>query len=109
MEKQGVTEDDFIKYHIQEMEYMGRVLMREASERAGQTVDQVSMIMDLKGLTLMHFSKSVRQLVIRMFSIDSDNYPETNGGTYVVNIPTIFSIIWGVLEPFLDKRTRAKV
>ena len=44
-----------------------------------------------------------------MFSLDSDNYPETNGGTYVVNIPTIFSIIWGVLEPFLDKRTRAKV
>eukprot|EP01026_Neomeris_dumetosa_P030882 TRINITY_DN24596_c1_g1_i9.p1 TRINITY_DN24596_c1_g1~~TRINITY_DN24596_c1_g1_i9.p1 ORF type:complete len:504 (+),score=47.69 TRINITY_DN24596_c1_g1_i9:174-1685(+) len=109
LREEGVVEDDIVQFHVREMEYMGRILLREASETQGHTIDQIIMIMDVGGVSIKHFTKSVREIFKRQVHIDQNNYPETNGGTYIVNAGTVFSTIWRVLEPFLDKKTRSKI
>ena len=38
-----------------------------------------------------------------------DNYPETLGKTLIINAPSIFKMIWGLVKPMLDVRTQAKI
>jgi len=105
----GCTDDDIWKLHVSEMEYMGRIVLKEASERTNHTVDSVTIIMDMSGLSMKHFTKQSRELFKRIVTTDSDNYPETNAGTYIVNASWVFVSIWKVISNMVDARTRAKV
>ena len=44
-----------------------------------------------------------------MIGIDSKHYPETLGRMFIINVPTIFSVPWAILKPFLDERTQRKI
>jgi len=44
-----------------------------------------------------------------MIGIDSKHYPETLGRMFIINVPTIFSIAWALIAPFLDERTQKKI
>lgn len=39
-------------------------------------------------------------------ALDQDNYPEHLGEMFVINCPTVFSIIWSLVKPMLDERTK---
>ena len=52
---------------------------------------------------------SVKQMLGKITSLDSNNYPEMLGKTCIINAPSGFGVIFGVVKPFLDARTRAKV
>ena len=41
--------------------------------------------------------------------LTQDNYPESLYQSYIINAPTIFTIIWSVIKIFLDAKTRNKV
>lgn len=45
----------------------------------------------------------------KITSLDSNNYPEMLGKTCIINAPSGFGMIFGMVKPFLDVRTRAKV
>jgi hypothetical protein len=44
-----------------------------------------------------------------MIGIDSKHYPETLGRMFIINVPTIFSVPWAIIKPFLDERTQRKI
>lgn len=52
---------------------------------------------------------SVKQMLGKITSLDSNNYPEMLGKTCIINAPSGFGMIFGMVKPFLDARTRAKV
>lgn len=52
---------------------------------------------------------SVKQMLGKITSLDSNNYPEMLGKTCIINAPSGFGMIFGMVKPFLDVRTRAKV
>lgn len=104
-----ITTDDILFKHVQEMEYLSNVILWEASERAGHTIDSCLMILDVGGVKLTDFTKEVKNILHMITKVDQDNYPETNGGTLVVNSSFIFVAIFRVVEAFLDKRTREKI
>jgi len=105
----GLTDDDILKFHISEMEYMGRIMLSEASRLKGHTVDSVTVIMDMSGLSMRHFTKQSRELFKQILKTDSDNYPETNAGTYIVNVSWVFQTIWKFVSSVIDARTAAKI
>ncbi|KIK53132.1 hypothetical protein GYMLUDRAFT_250563 [Collybiopsis luxurians FD-317 M1] len=41
--------------------------------------------------------------------IDQDRYPECMGKFYIINAPWLFSGVWTVIKPWLDKVTVAKI
>jgi len=121
----GVTEDDYIAYHILEMEFFLRWMLPKASamkEKAANgvvppgpagksafTVDTSMNVVDVSSLQLSMFTKAVRDIFKRMSSIDSDNYPETMGNTFVVGAGFVFQTCWKVLSAFVDPYTRSKI
>ena len=51
IEKEQISDESILKYHLREMEFMGEVFNKASRER-GHTVDRVVSIMDAAGLTL---------------------------------------------------------
>ena len=41
--------------------------------------------------------------------VDQDNYPEHLGEMFLINCPTFFSMVWSIVKPLLDDRTRRKI
>eukprot|EP00238_Polyblepharides_amylifera_P013976 CAMPEP_0196575660 /NCGR_PEP_ID=MMETSP1081-20130531/5087_1 /TAXON_ID=36882 /ORGANISM="Pyramimonas amylifera, Strain CCMP720" /LENGTH=367 /DNA_ID=CAMNT_0041894027 /DNA_START=392 /DNA_END=1495 /DNA_ORIENTATION=+ len=107
--EEGVSTDMFLRKHIQEMEYSGHHTYFQASMRAGRTIDQTVMVMDVSGVKLSNFTATVRETFGRLMAIDQDNYPESNAATYIINSGYIFSTIFSAVSLFLDVRTRQKV
>ena len=52
---------------------------------------------------------SVKQMLGKITSLDSNNYPEMLGKTCIINAPSGFGMIFGMVKPFLAVRTRAIV
>jgi len=52
---------------------------------------------------------NVKQMLGKLTTLDSNNYPEMLGKTCIINAPPGFNMMFGMIKPFLDVRTRAKV
>lgn len=39
----------------------------------------------------------------------SDYYPETMGQYFILNAPSFFPFLWGIIKQFLDEKTRNKI
>jgi hypothetical protein len=99
-----------LQYHCVEMEYMGQRVFAEATERnGGRTVDKLVSIIDTQGLRLSSLTGFVQRLFRAMLSIDSDNYPESCAHIFIVNNSAAFTMLWGVVAPWVDAGTRSKV
>ena len=70
----------YISQHIIQMEYMTNVIMRRASESLGETVEQVTSVLDVEGVTLSK-AKRVMGLFPKLFAVDQDYYPEVMAAT----------------------------
>jgi uncharacterized membrane protein YgcG len=92
------------------MEYMGQRVFAEATERnQGVTVDKLVTIIDTQGLRLSSLTGFVQRLFRAMLAIDGDNYPESCAHIFVVNNSAVFTMLWGVVAPWVDAGTRRKV
>ena len=99
----------FLHAQVQCLEWQSVVVYQEASRRAGRPITQVINVWDMKGLTLSSFTAKVREISAETSKIAQDNYPESLAAAYVINAPSIFSVIWAVVRQFLDPKTVAKV
>ena len=41
-------------------------------------------------------------------AMEQDNYPETLGALYLVNVARAFSVVWSVVAPWLSRHTISK-
>lgn len=58
---------------------------------------------------LRHLTGDVRRMLGAITALDQDNYPETLGKTLIINAPSVFKMVWGIVKPMLDARTQAKI
>jgi len=99
----------FLHAQVQCLEWVSMVVYQDASRRAGRPISQGINVWDMKGLTLSAFTAKVREISGATSKIAQDNYPESLAAAYIVNAPTVFSVVWAVVRQFLDPRTVAKV
>lgn len=79
--------------------------LTEECERNGMT--DFSVICDLEGFSpSVNFSMAMVKVLI---SILQNHYPERLGFLLLLNLPAAFRMGWGLLQPFLDERTKAKI
>jgi hypothetical protein len=99
--------DTYIKYvdHIMGAQFGGTL-----RNKCGPNVDQVVIILDMKGYSFRQVTalKAVDAILetVRRFDL---NYPETLKLAVVINAPRIFSIIFGIIKPVLSAKTLSKV
>eukprot|EP01018_Ginkgo_biloba_P018134 Gb_24649 [translate_table: standard] len=103
------TMERMLLYHIKEWEILIDWKFPPCSKNAGRTINQSLTILDLKGVTMKHMSKQVRQFIQKISRVDQDYYPEYLGKMIIVNTPTTFKAIWAMIKPWLDKRTQKKI
>lgn len=103
------TLDRLLLYHIKEWEILIDCKFPACSRAAGRPILQSLTILDLKGVTMKHLNKPVRNFIQKITRIDQDYYPEYLGKMLIINAPTSFKAMWQLIKPWLDKNTPKKI
>lgn len=102
------TEQRQLQCLVFEYEKMLKERFPKCSEAIGHPVETSCTILDLSGVGLLQFYQ-VQGYVQKAAHIGQNYYPETMGKFYIVNAPWLFSKVWGVIKPWLDPVTVAKI
>jgi|MDSY01.2.fsa_nt_gb hypothetical protein len=108
--KYEISESDAEICHVQAMEFQNKVLLKpEGSPPDLRRLNGVTVICDMFGLNIHHVWPLVYKLLKKISKLDQDNYPENLARMFVINAPLVFYLMWRILVPHLDLRTRGKV
>jgi len=107
--------EPYARYMNQYLEDLALAIKRSTKEieKDGKQQNpcvQYLMISDMSGYEYRQLAnvKAV-QSVIQMVSVFEAHYPETMGTCMVINAPAVFSVLFGMLKPFMSGRTVDKI
>eukprot|EP01063_Lacrimia_lanifica_P011181 TRINITY_DN17989_c0_g1_i1.p1 TRINITY_DN17989_c0_g1~~TRINITY_DN17989_c0_g1_i1.p1 ORF type:complete len:433 (+),score=155.53 TRINITY_DN17989_c0_g1_i1:42-1340(+) len=98
--------DEKMKFVIHNIEEATRWL--DAHAHLFRGVERMSYVIDLKGFTM---ANSVRDMKVckEWLSVLGNHQPERLHKAYLMNYPGAFKVFFGMLKPFIDPVTKAKV
>ncbi|CAB3401558.1 unnamed protein product [Caenorhabditis bovis] len=80
----------------------------DATRKLGAPISSWSLLVDLDGLSMRHLWRPGVQCLLKIIEIVEANYPETMGQVLVVRAPRVFPVLWTLISPFIDEKTRKK-
>lgn len=84
-------------------------LNRKVSHEEGRLLQRITPLVDLKGFGWAHLSRDFIHRTRVLIKSLINAYPDSTCGFFVINTPSLFSVLWKVLRPLLDEETAAMV
>ncbi len=76
---------------------------------AGRPITTITTIMDFSGMGMGLLNPVAREYVAHAAAQDKEFYPEVLAKMFIINVPSFFSMAFGMVKPFLDERTVKKI
>jgi len=84
----------------------GLQLQEHSSQQLGRRITMFSVILDTKGATLAH--RELLHYLEPVLWTDDHIFPENMYQLIIGNAPSVVSVLWQIVQVFIDKQTRAK-
>jgi hypothetical protein len=104
---QIATKEQLTRYHCYEQETRERI-RHELHDKHGYTIGAI-FVQDLNGLGWKHLTKETMDCLKLVSFVDQNNFPESVRKMYIINAPSMFTAIWKLIKPMIDKRTITKL
>ena len=97
-----------IRYHVWEQEACLSLCVAQ-SHKKGAIIETCTAVLDVQDMKLSQVTSQFLALVKGIASVDKDQYPETLGRLFIINVPSVFPLVWRTVQYFLDPKTAAKI
>ena len=105
---QCASKIDFIRWmHLTEVKVSK--YCKELSVKSGRQVDQVTLVVDLDGLSIQHLYPRAIAIFKPIIRELEDNYPEVLAQVLVITNSPLFHLGWEISSHFIDDGTRKKI
>jgi hypothetical protein len=75
----------------------------------GRDRHKMTVVVDLGGLSLRHCSTATLSVLKRRTRLEEDHYPEVVRRVILINTPSMFASVWGIIKRFMDPGTSGKL
>lgn len=100
----GVTEDEAIMHHVRMMEFMWKVIDPRPFPEGNMLK-----IYDIKGISMADLSSDVVNYTKKWGEIIATYNPERVYQVFIVNPPAWFNLIWKLVSPLVNAKTRERI
>jgi hypothetical protein len=84
-------------------------LNRKLSHEEGRLIQRATPLIDLKGFGWQHLSRDFLHRTRVLIETLIHAYPDSSSGFFVINAPSLFSVLWKCIRPILDEETASMV
>ena len=102
------TDSEVVRHSVYNRE-AAIALNRTLSHESGRLIHRITPVIDLKGFGFDHLSRDFLSRTRATITSLQHAYPEAVSGFYVINAPSVFTLIWSIVRPMLDEHTAAIV
>jgi len=95
--------NELINFHIWLME------RGESIKVGNSSIKGTILCQDLEGLGMKHINSTGFSILQQTIAIDEAHYPESLYRMYLINTPSVFSIVYKIMKAFVDPMTLEKI
>ena len=99
----GVSVEQAVLHEVFCAEYLWRI-----ADTRGYPASQQLVVLDLRGISLGDMSGDVVSFMKEIGSNIGDNYPERLFRVFIVHPPSWFHVLWKIVAPLINPKTRDK-
>lgn len=100
--------EEQILRHVLNLMEEGLQKCKEATKREGTPLNSWTCLVDLEGMSMRHLWRPGVQALLRIMEVMEKNYPETMAQLLIVRAPRVFPVLWTLISPFIEEKTRSK-
>lgn len=103
-----IPDDQIFLYLLKLFEIYVTHRLRSCSKVRGEMIEQGVTILNIKKVGI-NFTRRCMKYIKMASNLTQNYFPETLGIMFVIYSSSVFSVMWSLVKPFVDEKTRKKI